>query len=69
MSTVELKNELHHIIEKGDAAFLKKIYGLLKDQILLEENHKLINESEKDILEGKIHSQNEVQKIIEGWKE
>lgn len=36
---------------------------------LNEEQHKRIAESENDIKAGKIHSQTEVQKMIESWNE
>jgi len=36
---------------------------------LNEEQHKMIAESENDIKAGKIHSQTEMQKMIESWNE
>jgi 6-phosphogluconate dehydrogenase len=48
MSTIEIKQELHNLINQGD--------------------DKMIAESEEDIKAGRIHSQDEVQKIIESWR-
>ena len=69
MSTLELKNELHQLIESSDAGFVAKFHTLAKEQLLKWEQNKRIEASEIDIKKGKIHSQDEVEKIIKSWKE
>ena len=69
MSTLELKQELHEIINNGDEKFVKLFYDLAKKYVAQIKKDKMIAESEEDIKAGKIHSQTEVQKMIESWKE
>lgn len=69
MSTLELKQELHDIINEGDEKFVKMFYEMAKAYSLQLKKDNMISESEEDIKSGKIHSQLEVQKIIENWKE
>lgn len=69
MNTLELKNELHQLIDNGDAGFVAKFHTLAKEQFLKWEQNKRIEASENDIKKGKIHSQDEVEKIIKNWKE
>jgi len=69
MSTLELKQELHDFIDEGDEKFVKMFYEMAKAYIVQIKKDKMIAESEDDIKAGKIHSQTEVQKMIESWKE
>ena len=69
MSTIELKQELFTIIDTVDAVSVKSIYKLVKEYISKSEETKMILESEEDIKMGNIHSQDEVKKIIQAWKE
>ena len=69
MSTLELKQELHEFVNEGDDKFIKMFYEMAKAYIIQIKKDKMIAESEDDIKAGKIHSQTEVQKIIESWKE
>jgi hypothetical protein len=69
MSTIEIKNELHAIIDNGDEYNLKGFYTIIKEYLQRSENSKMIAESEIDIKLGNIHSQAEVQKMIENWTE
>ena len=68
MSTIEIKQELHDIINKSDQKFLKLFYKLAKSSIYQLKEEEMILDGEKDIAAGRIHSQDEVQKIIESWK-
>ncbi|MNR68022.1 hypothetical protein D3C85_1923160 [compost metagenome] len=68
MSTLELKKELHRIIDDSDTRFVKDFYTIITAYIAENENSNMILESEDDIKSGKIHSQSEVKKIIESWK-
>ena len=65
MSTLELKQELHEIIENSDENMLFE----LKSYISNTENIKMIEESEDDIAKGNLHSQADVKKMIESWRE
>jgi hypothetical protein len=69
MSTLELKQELHQLINEGDEKFVKMFYEMAKAYSVQIKKDKMIAESEEDIKAGKIHSQIEVQKMIESWKE
>jgi hypothetical protein len=69
MSTLELKQELHEFINEGDEKFVKMFYEMAKAYVIQIKKDRMIAESEDDIKAGKIHSQIEVQKIIESWKE
>ena len=67
MSTKELQLELHSIIDNSNKESVVGFYNLIKDYLQNSENSKMIAESEIDIKTGKIHSQTEVQNIIESW--
>jgi len=69
MSTIEIKKELHQIIDNSDANFVKNFYEIIKDFINKSDNSVLIQESEEDIKAGRIHSLSDVKKTIESWKE
>lgn len=69
MSTLELKQELHQFINEGDEKFIKMFYEMAKAYSIQIKKDRMIAESENDIKAGKIHSQTEVQKMIESWKE
>jgi predicted transcriptional regulator len=69
MSTIEIKNELHQIIDNSDANFVKSFYEIIKDFIAKTDTTAMIQESEDDIKAGRIHSLNDVKKTIESWKE
>ena len=60
MSTSEIKQKLHIIIDNSNAEDLKGFYILVKDYFNSSENSKTIAASEIDIKLGKIHSQAEV---------
>jgi hypothetical protein len=68
MSTLELKQELHDIIDQGDDKLVKTFYEMVKAYVSQMRKDKMIAESEEDIKAGRIHSQTEVQNIIESWK-
>ena len=68
MNTIELKKELHHLIDNIDANFVKTFYEIAKEYLNKTENSKLIEESEIDIKEGNIHSLSEVKEIVKNWK-
>ena len=67
LSMEQLSKQLPVTLEVASAEvkWLKEI----STSKLNEEQHKMIAESENDIKTGKIHSQTEVQKMIESWKE
>lgn len=69
MSTLEIKKELHQIIDNSDTNLAETFYNLITTYLSKFENGKMIAESEEDIKLGHIHSQEEVKKMIESWKE
>jgi len=69
MSTLELKKELHQIIDSSDTNVVEDFYTIITAYLAKSKNSRMIAESEEDIKLGKIHSQKEVRKIIENWTE
>lgn len=69
MSTLEIRKELHEIIDKGDAATIKGFYAMLKNYLARAEDDKKIAESEADIKAGRILTHQQVKDIVSSWKE
>lgn len=69
MSTIELKQELHDIINNGDDKFVQLFHDMATSYFVQIKKDKMIDESEKDIESGNIYAQEEVKKIIANWKE
>ena len=69
MSTIELKQELHDIINNGDDKFVQLFHDMATSYFVQIKKDKMIDESEKDIVSGNIYAQEEVKKMIANWKE
>lgn len=69
MSTLELKKELHQIIDNSDKNLVEDFYSIITAYLAKSKNSRMMTESEEDIKSGRIHSQEDVQKIIESWTE
>ena len=67
MGVIEIREELHKYIEIGDSQFLNTLYKTAKSYIEQKNLDRMIEEGESDIKAGRVHSQNEVQKMIEDW--
>jgi len=67
MGALELREELRKYIEIGDGNFLKALHKTAKLYIEQKQFDRMIAEGEEDIKAGRVHSQDEVQKMIEGW--
>lgn len=67
MGALEIREELHEFIEIGDKQFLALLHKTAKEYIERKKQDRLIGEAEADIKAGRLHSQSEVQKMIEGW--
>tara|TARA_R110002096_G_C14142182_1_gene683029 strand:+ start:65 stop:277 length:213 start_codon:yes stop_codon:yes gene_type:complete len=67
MKALELREELHKYIEIGDPQFLDALYKTAKSYIEQKQLDRMIAEGEEDINSGRVHSQDEVQKMIENW--
>lgn len=67
MSTMETKEELYKYIEIGDEQFIDKLYQTAKSYIEQKRLDRMIKEGEEDIKKGRLHSQQEVQKMIKDW--
>lgn len=67
MGAVELREELRKYIEIGDQNFLKALHNTAKSYIEQKQFDRMIDEGEADIKANRIHSQDEVQKMIEDW--
>jgi len=67
MSTIEIKEELYRYIEIGDKQFIDKLYQTAKSYIEQKRLDRMIAEGEEDIKAGRLHSQEDVQKMIKDW--
>ncbi len=67
MGALEIREELHEFIEIGDKQFLAMLHKTAKEYIERKKQDRLIAEAEADIKAGRLHSQSEVQKMIEDW--
>ena len=69
MGALEIREELHNYIEIGDKQFLNTLYKTAKSYIEQKNLDRMIAEGEADIKAGRLHSQKDVQKMIEDWTE
>ena len=67
MTTIEIRNEMLELIKNEDDSSLKRLYELFKAYKEQRRLDKMIAEGEEDIKAGRLHSQSEVQKMIESW--
>lgn len=67
MGALELREELRKYIEIGDKNFLNALYETAKAYMEQKRLDRMIDEGEEDIKAGRLHSQDEVQKMIESW--
>ena len=67
MGSLEIREELHKYIEIGDKQFLNVLYNTAKSYIEQKKLDRMIAEGEADIEAGRLHSQQDVQKMIEDW--
>lgn len=68
MSTVELKQELHELINQGDDRFVKMFYEMAKAYISQAKHDKMIAEGEEDIKAGRTYSLKEAKEIMDKWE-
>lgn len=67
MSALEIKEELYKYIEIGDKEFIDKLYQTAKSYMEQKRLDRMIAEGEEDIKAGRLHSQEDVQKMIKDW--
>lgn len=67
MSTLELRQEMLNMIKNEDDSSLKSLCQLIKSYKQQRQLDKMIAEGEEDIKAGRLHSQSDVQKMIESW--
>lgn len=67
MGALEIREELHKYIEIGDKQFLNTLYETAKNYMEQKRLDRMIAEGEADIKAGRLHSQKDVQKMIEDW--
>ncbi len=68
MSTLEIKQALHELIDTGDDKFVKMFYEMAKAYAVQLRKDKMIAEGEADIKAGRIHSQQNIKDFISNWK-
>ncbi|MGY6649245.1 hypothetical protein [Wenyingzhuangia sp. IMCC45574] len=67
MSSLEMQQEMFELIKNEDESTLKGLYAVMKSYVAQKHMDKMIAEGEEDIEAGRVYSQSEVQKMIEGW--
>lgn len=67
MTTTEAKKELSRFIEIGDDQFIDKMYNTAKSYMEQKRLDRMIAEGEADIEAGRLHSLEDVQKMINDW--
>jgi len=67
MGAIELREELRKYIEIGDKNFLNALHKVAKAYMEQKRLDSMIAEGEEDIKSGRLHSHDEVQKMIENW--
>jgi len=67
MDALELREELRKYIEIGDKNFLNVLHRTAKSYIEQKQLDRMIAEGEEDIVAGRVHSQTDVQKMIDDW--
>jgi predicted transcriptional regulator len=67
MSTLEMRKELHELIDREDISTIKTLYDVVKSFITMNEDDKGILESEMDIAAGRVYSHEQVISMIESW--
>ena len=67
MRTIQIKKELHNLIEEGDDKFVKMFYEMAKAYMIQKRKDKMITEGEEDIKEGRLHSLKEAREIMDKW--
>jgi predicted transcriptional regulator len=68
MSTLEIKKELHDIIDNSDATSIENFYEIIKNYFSLKNDDLMIQQSEEDIEFGNVLSHQEVKEIVSNWK-
>lgn len=67
MEAIEIKEELYKYIEIGDKQFIDKLYQTAKSYMEQKRLDRMIEEGEDDIKALHLHSQEDVQKMIDNW--
>lgn len=68
MSTIELKRELHNLIDEEDDKSIVMFYQMVKSYIVQKRKDKMIAEGEDDIKNGRLHSLKEAKEIMDKWE-
>jgi predicted transcriptional regulator len=68
MSTIELKRELHSLIDEEDDKSIVMFYQMVKSYIVQKRKDKMIAEGEEDIKNGRLHSLKEAKEIMDKWE-
>lgn len=69
MKISKIRKKLRDYVEIGDEEFLNVLMETASVYIEQKKLDQSITEGEKDIAKGNLHSQSEVQKMIEAWTE
>jgi hypothetical protein len=68
MSTIELKRELHSLIDEEDDKSIVMFYQMVKSYIVQKRKDKMIAEGEEDIKNGRLHSLKDAKEIMDKWE-
>lgn len=67
MGELEIREERHKFIEIADKQFINLLHKTAKSYNEQKNLDTMIADGEADITAGRVHRQDEVQKMIEGW--
>ena len=69
MSIVEIKKELHNIIDESDDKSIQDLYQIAKKYLVQKKEDLLMAEAEEDIKAGRVYSIDESKRILQSWRE
>ncbi len=67
MSTIEIKRELHEIIENSDATSIENFYDIIKNYFNSNNEKLMIQEAEEDIMNNDTLTHQEVKDLVSKW--
>ena len=73
MEAAQIREELHHFIDSGDAKLIKLLYAVAKEytddeRISLDQYNKELDESEAEVDRGEFLTHEEAVKEIHSWR-
>ncbi len=67
MNTLDIKRELHEIIENSDSTSIGNFYEIIKNYFITNNELLMIQEAEDDIMNNDILTHQEVKDLVSKW--